>query len=332
MNTPTQITFIPLAAYGDWDHHKGLQRLTPEAARFLCHHFNTGLARLSRGFRGLPVYLGHPDDAAECDGTTAAEPLGRITALRAGSDALECRIRWSPDAAFQLPPARPLYLSPRWVMRPASGGAFTPVKLLSAGLTRTPNIPGPAVTLPVSTDALRLLRALGLCPSSDTEGDCQRIAADAHQARVELPRLRRELDRLHRKADRLRAEAAEAAARAGAETARAATLTESNAAERAARIELLLDTAVRDGRIPAGERAAWAEGLRANFEHGNAELSAKAPVLPTASRLDGLEPPSAEADFLSAVRRESTRSGDDFARTWTRLKRERRDLYARLQR
>ena len=136
-----------IVEFGDHPHAKGLQRVTFEVARRLEDNFHSLRGLLSRRFGGLPVYVGHPDDPeyAGQPGHSDTRAHGWIMDLRAKPDGLYGEIRWSKSGRELIDNANYKFFSPRWLMRPVGSGVFEPVRMLSLGLTNTPNIPGEVI-------------------------------------------------------------------------------------------------------------------------------------------------------------------------------------------
>lgn len=139
--------YLRIVEYGEHPHTKGMQRIDEEGARRLVAHFHSLRGRLARRFGGLPVYVGHPDDpdyrTQPGHGDTRAH--GWVTDLDARPDGLYGRFRWADTGRDLLANAHYKFLSPRWIMQPVGDGTFAPVRLLSIGLTNSPNIPGEAI-------------------------------------------------------------------------------------------------------------------------------------------------------------------------------------------
>ena len=68
-----------------------------------------------------------------------------MTDLEARPDGLYGRFKWAPTGRELLDNAHYKFFSPRWLMTVSRDGTFEPVRLLSIGLTNTPNIPGDAI-------------------------------------------------------------------------------------------------------------------------------------------------------------------------------------------
>lgn len=139
--------WIRLVAYGSYPHPRGLQHVTQAVAHALAQNFHSLQGRLRRAFRGVPIYIGHPDDAsfAGQDGHRDTRAYGWLEAMDARADGLWIKPRWSSEGRKLLTNAHYRFLSPRWLLKPATDGGFHPVRLLSIGLTNQPNIPGDAI-------------------------------------------------------------------------------------------------------------------------------------------------------------------------------------------
>lgn len=367
-DTQSPARWLKLADYGDWPHARGLQRLTQPAATRLAHGFKSLLGRLRRRFTGVPIYIGHPDDPsfAGQPGHDDTRAYAWVSNLEARPDGLHLLARWSEPGRELLRHSFYKFLSPRWEMRPVAPGVFEPTRLLSIGLTNHPNIPGEAVAnassaqpqtgnrkletssvspnsalltphseLPASepqtenskpeTFLPRLLTVLEFDPAAPPETilcNAENLAAAAREARES----QLEAARFYRLCNDAQAERTAANARADE--------------ERAARLELLLDLAELRGQFPPAERPQWLENLRANFSetlvalanHRQANVRPAVAAAPLTARLVGRRPgPAGPADaqrLLTLVNERITRTGEDYAIAWNRVKRERADLFA----
>ncbi|MFA5257906.1 MAG: phage protease [Opitutales bacterium] len=139
---------IRIVEYGEHPHPKGLQRVSFEVAQRLEQGFHSLRGRLARRFGGLPVFVGHPDDPdfAGRPGHGDSRAHAWIVDLRAQPDGLYALLRWSRTGREFVENANYKFFSPRWVMRGVGDGVFEPVRLISVGLTNTPNIPGEAIS------------------------------------------------------------------------------------------------------------------------------------------------------------------------------------------
>ncbi len=337
---PAPGQWLKLADYGDWPHPSGLQRFTQASAENMVRGFQSLWGKLRRRFGGVPLYVGHPDDAAFVGqpGHDDTRAYAWVTSLEARPDGLYILPRWSEPGRELLRHAFYKFLSPRWQLRPLGDGAFEPVRLLSIGLTNHPNIPGEAIAnqqaAATGGDILpRLLHALELDPGAAPEAllanaeHLAQAARDTRAAQVESARFYR----LATDAD-----AARQTAEHRAET------------ERAARIELILDAAEWRGMIAPAERGEWREQFAESFDGAQAALAnAQAAVAngeirglgrlppseatPLTARLATRRPGAARvADserFLTLVNERMARTGEDYATAFARAKREHAALF-----
>ena len=158
---------IRIVEFGEHPHPKGLQRVTFEVARLLEDNFHSLRGLLARRFGGLPVYVGHPDDPeyAGQPGHSDTRAHGWIVDLRAKQDGLYGEIRWSKSGRELIDNANYKFFSPRWVMRSAGNGVFEPVRMLSVGLTNTPNIPGDVIANEAPPDVVAGGKLVSVGPS-----------------------------------------------------------------------------------------------------------------------------------------------------------------------
>lgn len=310
-----------IAVYGNWPHPKGLQCFDRKAAQALCENFRSLQGRFRRAFAGLPVYLGHPDDSRS-KAAKQSEPLGKITELEAREDGCYAIIQWDAKRIQNAMTCEPLAFSPRWAMASLVPGSYRPVRLLSVGLTRQPNIPGSPLRIGnPSTSAI--LAALGL-GHTDTEllSKCRDLNRDARQWRETAPRLDQRLKTTEARLQLARRSNDDLSQSLSAQEA-------AFAAERSARIDALVELAVLKGAITPAEQAQWRTGLSTDFEHGYKELQQRPTELKTqpVAVVEHANGPSSNTQFLNAVLHESEQTGEPFPAVWSRLKRQRRDLY-----
>jgi hypothetical protein len=140
----TEPEWLQLSPYGDFPHGRGMQRVSESSAREMVARFNSFRSRAGRLFGGLPIYVGHPD-AAGANELADRKAYGWIVELEARGDGFYGRAKWSEAGIGLLRNAHFKYLSPFWEAREASiengRRLFTPVALISVGLTNQPNIP-----------------------------------------------------------------------------------------------------------------------------------------------------------------------------------------------
>ncbi|MDR2677769.1 MAG: hypothetical protein LBB26_04410 [Puniceicoccales bacterium] len=134
--------WIRLADYGEYSHRLGMQIVDASACRQMARRFSSLRQRLARRFRGVPIYIGHPDDPAFRGqvGHDDTRAYGWVKFIEARDNGLWVCPKWSQAGAELLENAYYKFLSPRWEMAPLGNGRFTPKQLLSIGLTNTPNM------------------------------------------------------------------------------------------------------------------------------------------------------------------------------------------------
>jgi hypothetical protein len=140
----TEPEWLQLSPYGDFPHGRGMQRVSEASAREMVARFNSFRSRAGRLFGGLPIYVGHPD-VAGANELADRKAYGWIVEIEARDDGFYGRAKWSEAGIGLLRNAHFKYLSPFWEAREASmengRRLFTPVALISVGLTNQPNIP-----------------------------------------------------------------------------------------------------------------------------------------------------------------------------------------------
>ena len=254
--------WFQVSPFGRFPHRVGMQVFDQQAANSIVKLFKSTRDRLARLWRGLPVYVGHPD----MDPKTYPDhrKYGSIQDLEVRADGLWARPKWSKAGREIVNDEHYDFQSPLWNMEPVphEAGAYRPVELLSVGLTNRPNIPGKPVganTTAAPTDPMRnkLIARFGLKPlaGADEVTDAQiEQALDAQRAAAnERPALAQQL----------------------------AAANEARAAERQARIAEKLTAAARSGRITAADQAGWQARFEKDFDGADAALSRLVPAMNT---------------------------------------------------
>jgi hypothetical protein len=134
--------WIKLVDYGEYPHRLGMQVVDRSACEHMAKHFSSLCQRLARRFRGVPIFIGHPDDpnyrGQAGHGDTRA--YGWVKFLEAREDGLWVYPRWSQPGRDLLENAHFKFFSPRWELVPLGGDRFSPKQLISIGFTNHPNI------------------------------------------------------------------------------------------------------------------------------------------------------------------------------------------------
>ncbi len=148
MSISNQKEWLCLVSYGDHPFQEGTQCFHYASAIKLVNEFNSLWKRFLRGFKGLPIYKGHPDvpEFRKYKEHKDSFVYGRILELEAREEALWAKIKWEKKALKYLNFSKYAYFSPYWVLKIQEGNRYTPICLISVGLTDQPNIPGPSIT------------------------------------------------------------------------------------------------------------------------------------------------------------------------------------------
>ena len=134
------IVWFQLSPYGRFPNRAGLQVFDRGDAERMEAAFNNARTTAGRAWRGLPVFVGHPDIDPRTykDG----EKKGAVTLLNPRADGLYVCARMNAAGREIVENDHYSYPSPNWLMEPIPGkpGQFRPVKLVSVGLTNWPNL------------------------------------------------------------------------------------------------------------------------------------------------------------------------------------------------
>lgn len=139
--------WIKLVDYGEHPHRLGMQVITEESASEMVKNFHSLWGKFSRRFRGVPIYIGHPDDPhfQGKPGHSDTRAYAWVKDIAARHDGIWILPKWSEAGRDLLKNAYFKFLSPRWEMTPLGAQRFTPRALVSIGLTNNPNIPVEAI-------------------------------------------------------------------------------------------------------------------------------------------------------------------------------------------
>ena len=327
--------WLCLARFGEYTHTCGMQCLTREAAETMVRAFNSLRSRLERTFAGVPIYIGHPDDAQFVGepGHTDTRAYGWIRELKVEDNALWMLPKWSKAGRDILENAFYKYLSPRWAMRHLEGKRYEPVKLISVGLTNTPNIQGDAIaneTIKADSPSIYVLTctALGLPEGASTETISNALSGVVKKA----ARWDDEASEVAEHNESLKQEADQLCRQAFSAESDLASLQVAFANERKARAALLLDSALNEGLILPCERDTWANRLSEDFDAAANALSEQEPQLHTRSETENLQSryvavTARREAFLLLVNQRRSVTGEDYTTAWNHIKRTREDLY-----
>lgn len=301
--------------FGSYEHQLGLQIFGKPEAQSCVAAFNERKA--IPGFKGVPIYVGHPDVKSFQDKYRDHAAYGWITlmAVNEGSGRLELTVDWTDPGTELIANEAFAYFSPLWLSVKRAGNIH-PFAVKSVGLTQEPNIQ----YLAVACEELA-------CETSE-ETPNEGAVMDLKKLRAWISKHWKNETALEEAPNELVVEEALAlleahetelatANEAVPETT-AATLSQVQAeletanegltAMRTAHGSLLLDVALADGRITPATRSKWdakfaAEG--ADFEAVANELASIDPTMKVQSVTKDKKPGDAaqlgHADLASAA-------------------------------
>ena len=192
-----------------------IQRMDRDAAEAMVAKFRRPLARLKRWAVGLPIFHGHPDQpGVDLRRYPDRTSKGVIADLEVRADGLYGRPVFNNEGRALLESQPGLAFSARWeaeLLQSDTGSmpVLRPSELLSAGLTRNPNLPVQAINDMPLNELIAALAKLGIvCPESadlpavitainqaadQRAGAAQQMCNERDAARTELETLRAQL-------------------------------------------------------------------------------------------------------------------------------------------
>ncbi len=131
-----------VAPYGEHPTSDGkrIQSFGKTEAQAMVATFNSLWHKLGTGFRGVPIFHGHPD--VDPVNWSDDRRLGKATALEAREDGLWCKPEWNALGADNAREGWWIYPSPAWLHDKTNARVVKPDELLSIGMVNTPNISG----------------------------------------------------------------------------------------------------------------------------------------------------------------------------------------------
>ncbi|MBQ6534260.1 MAG: hypothetical protein IJI37_03750, partial [Opitutales bacterium] len=240
-------------------------------------------------------------------------------------------IKWL--AGFEQLPKR-LQFSPRWGVENIGGNVYRPLKLVSVGLTATPNIGGMSFANEISTQQKEepmnkeLLSLLGFA-----EGETPAEEAVIEKVRALLAAQSEAAAGLEKE----KARADEAEASLANEKLRADSAEEKFKAERQARAGLIVANAVAQGKIAEALRESSIRILANSddFDGDSEKIAAMPPAMKTAPKTDGIEKgekaraqsqSDADRKFKEIVAAKEA-AGAEYQAAWNSAREENPDLY-----
>jgi Mu-like prophage I protein len=307
------------------------QHFTEDAAKRMESEFNSLRGKLGRMFRGIPIYIGHPD----VDPTiwTDDRRLGKATEMQARPDGLWAYAEWNSLGRENQTEGFWVYPSPRWDAPPGQS-RFEPDRLISIGLTNTPRIetsePLANSQLDTNTETPTLMdpklirEKLGLAPETTDEEVFAKIESLTNAAT--------EAETRATEAENAKATAEQTAATEKQEkdqiacslqTAEANVISFREVADNA-----VLDLAVRDGKITKSERASWKTKLAGDQREAAANsLATLKPKLNTQSLAGGQDREAREQsdnqrEAVANAVAELEKTGLSYVDAWGKVKKD----------
>ena len=295
--------WLRIAAWGDHPNSVGLQRLAPADGEAMIAAFNSIKNKAANWFRGVPIYVGHPD--RDPNRYPDKRRYGRVDALESRADGMYAKPAFNDIGQQVIEQGHYLYNSPVWALK-REGNVVRPIELLSIGLTNEPNIKGE----PWAKNEAEETPATNTTPNTEPPtptSETPMTAEEKAQIESQLAALNTKIVELTaalaaRDAETLAANASNAAALQSA----AADLAAANAklaTERTARIELAANSIVATGRRTVAQRPALVAELTAanDLDAAIAAATAAKPALPTTSAVAGLGQRKAEGQKTAGV-------------------------------
>jgi hypothetical protein len=285
---------------------KAIQRIDRAAAESMVGHFKSVPGKIKRFLRGLPIYVGHPDAPAIGDRYPNKAPVGTFSDLRVSEAGLYGLPVFTNEGLAELEATPRMGLSGRWSAEEVGiengERVFRPVMLKSAGLTPNPNLPvellnecesGSAGEPRTRTERQRMkekiiawLKTLGIELANEAPEDAVQTALGG--VAVKLTETAELANGREAEISTLKGAAAARDKELGSRVTELETLRVEFQNERKARIGLLLDQAVREGRITAAQRPEWAGKLTADFANETEQLARVKPTIKTAAATEGM--------------------------------------------
>ncbi len=143
---PKKILLQTLSPFGEWQHPKGLQIVDAKCGLRLQKNFNSLFGHFKK--IKCPIFIGHPDE----NPTKALLPVGEVKAIEILEDSIAVLCAYDDDIYEKILKKEIQNMSARWEMKKIKNGVFTPIRLISIGLTNNPNIAGSGKILNVPTE------------------------------------------------------------------------------------------------------------------------------------------------------------------------------------
>lgn len=263
-----------LTIFAEVPHPLGIQRVNRAACERMENSFKSLLGKLKRGFRGVPVYIGHPDVPSRKEEFPDDKAYGWVQELQTREDGLYARIDWSGPGKALVENKHYRFPSPYWDASAAGSRngktIFEPHTLLSVGLTNQPRIAVQALANSETINEgnemnLAIIAALLGLGSTATEAEVTTKINELRGGAGRLSALENSESALKTslEGEKTAREAAEAKLTGQSETV--SKLAQS-------RVSIAMENAVETGRITPAQKAEWKAKLETNFDLHYAEM------------------------------------------------------------
>ena len=297
-----------IAPFGDFTHSVGIQRFDEIAANEVVKSFNSRWNKIKRLVgcgTTIPLLRGHPDVGDDGRPGISSRHLdqtvyGKVEELKCASNGLMAKIKWLPE--FNNLP-KGLRFSPFWLMKTISEGIHRPVFIRSIGLTHNPNIPMTSAANEISENKQKenkMLKSI-LIKLGYSEEEAQKTIDNQDGALSEETVLAK-ITELTNSIDSAKAEADKAKeAQTSAET-KLTEVQESAANERSSFAKLIINAAIKDGKLTEADRANKMKTLldASDFVAAANEINDLEKKVETTSETDDIKKPDAKASAKKA--------------------------------
>jgi phage I-like protein len=349
--------WVQVAPYGAFPHQMGLQYFDRSDADNLVANFKSLTAKLLRRFGGLPWYEGHPDTSPKDYPNKRA--YGWIDDVQARDEGLYGHVKWTRSGQDLISEGHYKFFSPVWHVTPANVGGkrvLRPDELISVGFTNMPNMPVlPLANVNEGENEMKLpthlLKVLGFAEDAsptpeELQPAAEKLATDMEEMKTKCANVDATTEAAAN--EKTAADEALANTKTEFETALANEKKRADDAQAAAqnaqqqfdnerheRIELIVSTALAQGKITAADTDKWRGDLKEDFAGKSAELANAKPVIKTGAitanlgqREQAMEQGGTPGEQLKALANELVTSGKakDFNAGWNLAKQQRPDL------
>lgn len=276
--------------------------------------------------------MGHPDVPGLENEYPDKRAYGWIEELVAKEDGLYGRVKWSDSGKELLANAHYKFLSPFWNAETVQEGGkkyFRPVELVSVALTNKPNLPvNPLANEERKENTMEraiLIALLGLANEA-TDEQIKTAITNNKQAAVTQAEAATALSN---------EKTAHGSTKSNLELQLANARTEL-ANHKKGRIELMVDSAIKEGRVPVANRGQWIADLETDFVGKSAALANEKVTVPTQSKTGAMgnrRDPVALANEqainrqVRALMNEKTAKGMAYDDAWALVQQERPELF-----